>query len=44
MFGFLVGPGLETEAKNRDAGTRRLSPDHSRLMVTDRGPEIFRHM
>lgn len=44
MFGFLVGPDLETEAKHRDAGTHRLSPDHSWLMVTDRGPDIFRHM
>ena len=44
MFGFLVGPDLETEAKNREAGTHRPSPDHSWLIVTDCGSEFFHHM
>ena len=35
MFGFLTGLDLETEAKNRDAGTHRPSLDHSGLMATD---------
>lgn len=33
MFGFLTGLDLETEAKNRDAGTHRPSLDRPGLMM-----------
>ena len=35
MFGFLTGLDLETEAKNRDAGTHRPSPDHPCLIAAE---------
>ena len=44
MFGCLIGLDLETEAKNRDAGTHRPSLDHSWLIATDCESDFYRHI
>lgn len=41
MFGFLIGLDLETEQRNRDAGTHRPSLDHSWLIATDYESDFY---